>query len=409
MGPMATPTTIQLTENETRRVSLPIAQAALLARTLPELSVRPVLGEPGLFDLWPDGIAGQVDVGDVSLRIASKVPLGSLLFMLAYSVDTKHWKSLHTSLSSQDSLLDAIALVYARELSNAFRQGLVRSYRSTEDVLQIAKGKLRTHEQIRKRFGRMPPIECQLDEFTEDILENRLIRAALWRMRHLRIRNPQARIQLRHAEAQLENVEALPLTARDADSVVFTRLNERLRLSIALSRLILSSTSVANEDALAARGSGFILKVYALFETFIVTALREHLSRTRVRIPTRKVSIALDEGARFRLVPDLTFYQGDSCIAVGDVKYKRTPASGANNPDVYQVLAYAKALCVSETLLVYPKDEDNYAGTHTIRNTGERLQVVGLDLNQSPEDVLRELAAVASRLAAATGRWSLTA
>jgi 5-methylcytosine-specific restriction enzyme subunit McrC len=49
------------------------------------------------------------------------------------------------------------------------------------------RGSIRFDERVRKRFGIPLPVEVRFDEFTEDILENRLLKAAL---RLLRRRSP---------------------------------------------------------------------------------------------------------------------------------------------------------------------------------------------------------------------------
>ena len=56
----------------------------------------------------------------------------------------------------------------------AFGRGLLRGYLTEEEALHTVRGRIRFDEQIRRRYGIPLPVELRFDEFTEDILANRL-------------------------------------------------------------------------------------------------------------------------------------------------------------------------------------------------------------------------------------------
>ena len=67
-------------------------------------------------------------------------------------------------------------------------------------------GRIRFDEQIRRRFGVPLPIEVRYDEYTDDILANRLVKAAASRLGAMRLRSPAARRGLGWIAGMLENV-----------------------------------------------------------------------------------------------------------------------------------------------------------------------------------------------------------
>ena len=93
----------------------------------------------------------------------------------------------------------------------AFARGLLHGYRTEEEALYAVRGRIRFDEQIRRRFGIPLPVEVRYDEFTDDIVENRLVKAAVARLGEMRLRSAQARRGLGWTTAMLENVSLGPV------------------------------------------------------------------------------------------------------------------------------------------------------------------------------------------------------
>jgi 5-methylcytosine-specific restriction enzyme subunit McrC len=385
-----------LTENKSTLTALTEVQVRALAKHVPQLSVAPVFGTAGMYCLTPDQFVGCIQIGDLVLEIRPKIPIRSLMFMLAYALDSKHWKNLYGQFQTELTTLDAIATVFGRELTRTLSRGHLRGYMAQRESLPIVRGRVVVSEQVRRWYGRLPPIECAFDEFTEDILENRLLKAALERLRYFRIRNARACAELAHAEAQLEHVANVRFDSSSVPRVTYSRLNERYLRAIELARLILrSSTIETGRQGVSA--SAFLVDLAGVFEHFVITTLRESPSLAPWTVPQHKERATLDAGARLGLVPDLTFRDRGQLVAVGDVKYKRTPGVGANHPDVYQILAYAVAFDVSDAFLVYPAGDENVRpALHVICNTDKRLHVCALNLDANPSEILTDVDTIAT-------------
>ena len=69
--------------------------------------------------------------------------------------------------------------------ATALEQGLLQGYRHVDDTLPVVRGRIREAEQIRRRFGRLLPLEVRYDDFTVDIAENQLLLAAALRLLRL--------------------------------------------------------------------------------------------------------------------------------------------------------------------------------------------------------------------------------
>lgn len=104
----------------------------------------------------------------------------------------------------------------------------------------------------------------------------------------------------------------------------------------------------------------------------------------------------LDNAEQIALSPDLTWWEQGSCVFVGDVKYKRINAEGITHPDLYQLLAYTTALNVQCGLLIYAHGEGIDA-TQDVLLARKSLEVVTLDINGTPDEILTGIARIAVR------------
>jgi len=129
-----------------------------------------------------------------------------------------------------------------------------------------------------------------------------------------------------------------------------------------------------------------------LFQDFVTTALRETLEVPVRSFPGREFGkkLFLDEQNEIGLKPDLSWWRGNQCSFVGDVKYKRSE----QNTDYYQVLAYLTATDLKWGLLVYPNGEAS-KHSNTVRSEGRQIATELIDLDKDPDSILEEIDEIA--------------
>jgi len=311
--------------------------------------------------------------------------------MLSYCLRPGQWSSQDFDFSSADSLVEAFIPPFLTQVGRAFRSGILQGYRTDDAALPGVRGRIRFDDQIRDRFGLFPPVEVRFDEFSEDIEVNRLIRAALCRLERLAVRYPLSRQKLRFFQRSLERVADVEYMPSALPEVVYNRLNEHYRPAVELAKLVLRWTTfdLGHGDVPA---TAFLVDMNRVFEDFVVVALRESLA-----VPADVFSqgtsgkrLFLDSPELIRLEPDMSWWEDDVCIFVGDVKYKRVNVAGIKHPDLYQLLAYAEAANLRTGLLVYAAGEGDSA-CHIVRHSGVKLHVGSLDLSGSPEEILEQV------------------
>ncbi|MET7635729.1 restriction endonuclease [Streptomyces sp. NPDC005078] len=342
-------------------------------------------------------VALEVPGGDpVTVRVTPKVPIARLFFLLGYSLDPRAWRDGQVDVTEHRDLLPALAHAVERQVDRALRQGLLQGYRSTEDTSFVVRGRIREAEQIRRHFGASLPVEIAYDEFTADIAENQLLRAAVEQLLRLSGVPSDVRRRLLHQRARL--ADTTPLVRGQALPVWYpTRLNARYHHALRLARVVLEDSS-AEHAAGGLRIDGFLFNMNKLFEDFVTVALRECFRSTeytaRFQDPHH-----LDEATEVRMKPDFVLYGSDRIPkAVVDAKYKAEKPHGYPDADLYQMLAYCTALGLPEGHLIYAKGNAAHAA-HRVRHAGIRIHQHALDLDQEPAVLLGEIRSISGQFA----------
>ena len=353
-------------------------------------------GTEAAYHLTPGSTVGAVEIGDLSVLIRPKIGIPQLLSMACFAMGA--YKSQEQRLfdfKEDETLPDTLALALVAAAQRAFSRGLLHDYLTREEPLYTVRGRIRFDEQIRRRFGIPMPVEVRYEEFTDDILANRLVKAAAARLGKMRLRSEQARQRLGRVASMLDNISLVEFPRRNVPEVRFSRLNEHYRDVVELSRLILRHSSFEASRG-RVRATGFLMDMNDVFQDFVTTALREALGVSDRTLRAEQV-VYLDQARKVQLKPDLSWWDGDVCTFVGDAKYKRMRDQRVPNADLYQILAYATALNLPGGMLLYAKGEADPV-IHEIRHSGKKLQVAALDLSGSLEDILERVEQMADSI-----------
>ncbi|MET9124523.1 restriction endonuclease [Streptomyces sp. NPDC004528] len=357
---------------------------------------------PGRWSLRASSKVGAVSVTvpgadePFTVRITSKVPVARLFFLIGYSLDPKRGRRDGVvDVAEHQEVLPALAHSVERQIDRALRQGLLQGYRETEESALVVRGRVREAEQIRRRFGATLPVEVAYDEFTTDIAENRILRAAVERLLRLPGVPRDVRRRLLHQRARLADVTAI-VRGRSVPDWHPTRLNSRYHQALHLARLVLDGSSVEHTPG-GLRIDGFLFDMNKLFEDFVTVALRDAF-RGSGRTARLQDPHHLDQAATIRMRPDFVLYGADGRpCAVVDAKYKAEKRHGFPDADLYQMLAYCTALGLPEGHLVYAKGNASHAA-HQVRHAGIVIHQHALDLDQEPAGLLTDIEKVAERL-----------
>ena len=361
-------------------------------------SIEPAPGTSDAYYLRPGSKVGALEIGDLSVSIEPKLPIGRVLYLASYAMGVD-FREERFDYVRQPTLVEALVPALTRAARRAFARGLLHGYRTEEEALHTVRGRIRVADQLRRRFGVPLPVEVRYDDFTDDVLANQLVKAAADHLGKLRIRSQRSRRDLAWVAATLDNVSLVEFPTNTVPEVKFDRLNEHYREVVTLARLILRCTSIETGRG-RVRANAFLMDMNKVFQEFVMRALRKELRLTESTFPSdRKLPrrVFLDEGREFGLEPDLSWWDGTTCTFVGDAKYKRVKNERVPNADLYQLLAYTTALDLPGGLLIYAEGEPG-STVHQVLHAGKRLEVATIDLSGSISELHGEISKLAGRV-----------
>ena len=352
---------------------------------------------PGFWRVRTGSTVGVVFGEDWELRVMPKLAIPHLMFLFGYAADPSGWKSLVTGFERETDLFSAIASGFAWQATWALDRGLLRGYTTREERTVTPRGRVLFARQAATGGGLPVPVEVRYDEFTEDVLENRMLKTAALLVSRLPRLPPATRRRLYRIRAALEAVEPLQ-PWRNVKAPSSTRLNQRYVPALALAELILSLASVSERKG-AIMSTTFVFDMNKVFEDFVTVAFRDAMRAHGGTVRDQLKAFSLDEGGRLKLTPDLTWWSGGDCLAVLDAKYKAIDDGVMRHDDAYQMLAYCVAYGLPRGYLVYARDSGAEPRTHRIRNLDCEIVVAAIDVEQEPSDVLAQVDMLAADVA----------
>lgn len=366
-----------------------VALTSSQAARLQELSFCRISPTPdsGIWRITDMTRVGVVAIDDVRLIVRPKTPLRSLIFMASYSGVQAAVDDASFALDADQDLPAALAAALIRAVGEATGRGLLKGYVSTEETGTVIRGRWDIARQLKARPGIPVPVELAYDDYTEDVAENRILKAALRalvRLEQLPRRVVDKLGALLGLFSEVSDLRAKGPVVLPTES----RLNARYQPALRLARWILEATSWAHAEG-ASSGSAFLLNVAKVYEDFVGRVLQATLHPEGFDVDLQVSDWRLDTDGKIRMRPDIVISRHGRVVAVADTKYKVWGAGDGSPPnaDVYQALAYAVTAGVREVHLLYVSGEVE-PRRYEIAATGTVVVAHAVDVSGEPGELV---------------------
>jgi 5-methylcytosine-specific restriction enzyme subunit McrC len=282
--------------------------------------------------------------------------------MLAYADRLVRFSQSEVAFTTEDGILEILVRLFARRTSLLVRRGLHRDYVERTENMPFVRGRLELLEDVRVNFGLHHQGICRFSELTADIPHNQVLRAVTEVLLRVKYRSSGIREVLAWNLAQLLEAEPAELSPRVFAAIHYSRLNAHYEPVLRLAELIVRHVTIRHEVGFL-RAPTFLVNMNDVYQEFLTRLIAEHASSRGLRL-VPSGSIYLDEAHEVPIRPDIVLSDGKTIRVAIDAKYKQVDPEA----DIYQALAYAKALNLQRVALVYPADGDVTPTTHRIRN-----------------------------------------
>lgn len=395
MSPIRPPELLVMREHATLEVALRPETAAHLASTFPAaLELLPL--PAGRFRVRTRSTIGTLFAPHLELRIQPKCDTRNVVAMLGWAHDLATLAPELTDHAPSDDVRRFLVVMLAAQLEHLVRGGLRRGYVEHADEIPTLRGRLDLARHLRRGPALAISLPCRFEDYTADLPANQVIRYTLERigafgdqLLDLRLR------RLRHAFAIASR---RTFRATDLDTFTYDRLTAHYRPIHRLCRIILAGLGADDERGGDPLGS-FTVDMNALFERFVAAWLAAHLPAPWEL--SRQYRVRFDRAGKKPLRADLVLCRDRAPRIVADTKYRMGHGAPVDG-ELYQMLAYARALRVHHAVLVYPDVASPSRpmvvidGENTIHADGFTLAAPWSDVEAGLARLLARLVALAS-------------
>lgn len=202
----------------------------------------------------------------------SQIPIRNIYYLLCYAWNClEEQKNIEVGSENQTELIDLFARVLTRGVGAPLRSGLDRGYLGVQEVIPGIKGRLLIADSLKAALFRQGKATCAFDDFSYDVLHNRIINETLLCFLRTDGLSPQNATAIRQILFRLPTLTPLPLTSRVFQSIRLTRNNSHYRFLLNICELAFNCM-IPTEDDLHFHFRNFLrdkAKMAVLFETFV--------------------------------------------------------------------------------------------------------------------------------------------
>ena len=352
--------------------------------------------------LKAEEFVGVIALDGLQIHIRPKVPLSNLFYMLTYAYDLAEFRSSETTLAESDDLFAFLVEIFVKQVDRLVRDGIARGYVESDDDPAYLRGRLRPMEHLRRSATRPGRFPQQVNEFTADLLTNRILKFTLWQLARAGAGTAKVHRRLRRTLSAFSEVSLVAVTPADCQRVVYTRLNEAYRTPINLARLFLQHLSLEGHAG-AAPFMSYLVPMPRVFELFVGRYLQETFANHPRLSVALQETIWLDEAQRAQGRLDIMLRRDGRAWLILDTKYKRFGGQPSAD-DRQQMYTYCGTMGIDRAVLVYA---DAWAGTYreVLKRAQGPVAPVTLVAQSLPLDgTLAEFRARCARWAASVGQ-----
>lgn len=327
------------------------------------------------------------------------IPIENIYYLLCYAWNNLDEKD-RVDVTAEDcsEILDLLSKVVINGTRILLKRGIDKSYITSKIELAGIKGKLELAETVKKVIHLKQHTWCTVDEFSADILTNRILISTLYLLLKIKNIDQGLKEEIKHLLWVLTGIQPIELSSRIFNQVKLHRNNRFYGFLLSVCRLIYEN-SLPTEKPGEYRFMDFTRdekKMSMLFEAFIRNFYRKHLHGWdvgRSNIMWRFNTIE-DRNMDFlpRMQTDITMECMEEKIIIDTKYYQETMMTNydkrkIHSNNLYQLFSYllnqrstdVKTL-KTKGILLYPTIENEYDLSYKFED--HPIQIKTLNLNQ---------------------------
>ncbi len=313
---------------------------------------------------------------------SSKQIFLKLLKILYKLPNYKHTNSARFNTENKP-ILEIFITMFLIEVSKIIKKGIKSDYLSKQENEYFLKGKLLIKEQIKRNYIHKERFYVEYDEYTQNRVENRLIKSTLKFL--LKLSSSFENIRL--IRMYLEYMHYIDFSFNyDSD---FKRCNTKIRgMESYKDALIWAKVFLKKETFSSFSGDtiafAILYPMEKLFENYVEYYLKNRYRKLNIAPPKNKKEFVVN---LFNIEPDFLIKKEDEILVVADAKWKIIEKEKSfSESDFYQLFAYGKTFKPkNSTLRCYYPMSDYFTKPKLYRYSDDektKICVIPLDMTK---------------------------
>lgn len=321
----------------------------------------------------------------------------NIYYMLSYAFQELK-KNNYEDIAKEEfeHILDLIAEILYRGVSEQLKQGLHREYIDRHETLSTLRGRIDINGTIRNIIQHRQRLDCEYDELSENNLLNQIVKSTmLLLIRNKDVRSKRKR-ELRSILPFFSGVGEVSLRDIRWSTLRFQRNNRSYRMLINICHLITDGMLLTTEMGNTRMATFSDEHMNKLYERFVLNYYKRHFPMLDANADVIKWNVDEVDGVGLDLLPsmqsDITLHYGDQTLIIDTKYYGKMMQSQydkhtIHSANMYQIFTYVKNRDKEHSgnvsgLLLYARTEEDIAPKLDATIDGNRIMVDTLDLNQ---------------------------
>jgi len=304
------------------------------------------------------------------------------LYMFEY-VDPKFaeiFEDISKQITPKVGFLKVLINRFLNLTENLLHSSLFKMYRTVELCSNRIKGKILQFKTLKNPYFLKGKIYCVYDDLSSDVIENQIVKLALYKLRFLADEKQQNRIRQLLIEMNIISLKECRL--EEISKIKYNRFNNRYKIIHNYCKMIIGRFSFGYESGNHDWFS-MLLNSWDIYEEFLRKILEKYLQKlVSEEIKVGKNIENVRSWDKKKIIPDIIIRKNNDILLIADAKYKLKFKSIDRHQAGNYIRNIKKRANIGEInfkeenrncVLIYPQNEDYkpYYFTKVERDIGD--------------------------------------
>lgn len=354
------------------------------------------------------------DKSSKTFDLSREIPIKNVYYMLSYAFSyLKTTEDIKRECERFNNIHDLFARILIEGVNSLIKRGFYKEYVLKEEDTSTIRGKININESIKRQTLVYKKLNCQYDEFSEDVLFNQIIKTTINNLIRFRDLDKSLKKDLSKLTYYFDSVSEIDLTGNLFSSLMWNRNNQHYILIINVCELIykilLPDESSKGEVAFKKFVETYKNEMAKLFENFILNFYKKEFNDFKAYnphinwdldpnfgnfgqkfLPKMRTDIVLENESK-QLIIDTKFYK--------EIFSKNFGKNILKSANIYQIYAYVKNSDFKgeiSGILLYASLGEDIDYEYIIG--GNKIFIKTIDLNQSWESIYNKLVEISNTI-----------